>query len=52
MKITAIFLGAKKERLKKIENSASKALNNMSVCIYIIFAFIAFAFFVLQVVLM
>mgnify|MGYP005819236373 CR=1 FL=1 len=46
MKITAIFLGAKKERLKKIENSASKALNNMSVCIYIIFAFIAFAFFV------
>lgn len=46
MKITAIFLEAKKERLKKIENSASKALNNMSVCIYIIFAFIAFAFFV------
>lgn len=46
MKITAIFWGAKKERLKKIENSASKALNNMSVCIYIIFAFIAFAFFV------
>lgn len=46
MKITAIFLGAKKERLKKIENSASKALNNMSVCIYIIFVFIAFTFFV------
>lgn len=45
MKITAVFLGTKKEGLNNIEKQACKIFNNISLCIYIVFLFIAFYFF-------
>ncbi len=45
MKITAVFLGRKKEGLKTLEKTAKKLTKNITVIIYCTFLVIAFSFF-------
>ncbi len=45
MKVTAVFLGRKKESIKGLEKTAKKLTKNISVIIYCTFLVIAFSFF-------